>query len=126
MNATHPEGNATYTAGAAIAKGEVVKFSSGKVVKCTGDTDAAIGVALDSAAADGDIIPVAVLGNFHGTIIVKATEAISAGAGVNPTGGAAAAGDLVIGRALTAATASGDMIEVAHCVAGLLAGPAAA
>ena len=94
MNFTHPEGNATYTAGGAIAKGDVVKFSDGKVVPCTGDTDAAIGVALDAATTDGEIVPVAILGVFHGTVLVKASEAVSAGATVNPTGGAAGEGDL--------------------------------
>ena len=118
MNYTHPEGNATYTAGGAIAKGDVVKFSDGKVVVCTGDTDAAIGVALDAATASGESIPVAILGVFHGTVLVKASEAVTVGAGVNPTGGAAAKGDLVVGRALTAASAANDMIEGAHCVAG--------
>jgi len=58
MNAIHQNGKATFTAGAAIAKGEFVKFSSGKVVKAAAATDVCIGVALDSAAADGDIIPV--------------------------------------------------------------------
>ena len=117
MNFTHPEGNATYTAGGAIAKGDVVKFSDGKVVPCTGDTDAAIGVALDAATTDGEIVPVAILGVFHGTVLVKASEAVSAGATVNPTGGAAGEGDPVVGRTLTAAAAANDLIEVAHCVA---------
>ena len=46
MKGIHPNGKATFTAGAAIAKGEFVKFSSGKVVKCAVATDIAIGVAL--------------------------------------------------------------------------------
>ena len=49
MEGIHPNGKATFTAGAAIAKGEFVKFSSGKVVKASAATDVCIGVALDSA-----------------------------------------------------------------------------
>ena len=118
MNKRSENGNITYTAGGSIAKGDFVKFSSGKVVTCTGDTDAAIGVALDAATASGEIIPVAILGAFTGTCPVKATEAVSAGAHVNPTGGAAAKGDKCVALALEAATASGDMIECALCVPG--------
>ena len=117
MNKRSENGNITYTAGGTIAKGDIVKFSSGKVVTCTGDTDNAIGVALDGAA-EGAIVPVAILGAFTGTCPVKATEAVSAGALVNPTGGAAAKGDKCVALALEAATASGDMIECALCVPG--------
>lgn len=117
MNKRSENGNITYTAGGTIAKGDIVKFSSGKVVTCTGDTDSAIGVALDGAV-NGAIVPVAILGAFTGTCSVKATEAVSAGALVNPTGGAAAKGDKCVALALDAATASGDMIECALCVPG--------
>lgn len=117
MNTVNPNGNATLVAGGAIKRGEILKFSSGKVVPCSADTDAAIGVALD-AAANGEIVPVAILGSYTGTVLVLAAGAISQGAAVNPVGTAAEKGDLVIGRALTAATAANDVIEVAHCVAG--------
>jgi len=117
MDKRTPNGNRTYTAGGAVAKGALVKFSSGKVVACTAANDAAIGVALDSAAADGDIIPVAILGNFTGTVEIKAGGAISAGAQVAANGTATnAATDVIVGRALEAATAEGDMIEIAHQV----------
>ena len=63
---------------------------------------------------------VAILGSFAGTVVVKAAGAITQGAAVNAVGEAASVGDIVIGRALDAATASGDLIEVAHTVAGYL------
>ena len=53
MKAITPNGKATFTAGAAIAKGEFVKFSSGKVVKAAAATDGCIGVALDSVLSRG-------------------------------------------------------------------------
>lgn len=117
MDNVHPNGNITYTAAAAIAKGDIVKFSSGKVTPCTGATDLAIGVALDSAT-QGDIVPVAILGNFTGTVQIKAGGAISAGAQVTAAATAtSAATDVIVGIALEAASASGDMIEIAHAVA---------
>lgn len=116
MDKVSPNGNKTYTAGGAIAKGDVLKFDSGKVVKTTGVTDAAIGVALD-AANEGDIVPVAILGNFTGTVQIKAAGAIGAGAQVAANATATSgASDVIIGRALEAAAAANDMIEVAHCV----------
>ena len=121
----HLNGRLTYKAAATIVRGEPVKFKvvdetvTDKVTPCTGDTDAAIGVALDGASAD-DIVTIAILGSFAGTVVVKAAGAISRGAAVNAVGEAAAVGDIVIGRALEAATASGDLIEVAHTVAGYL------
>ena len=73
MKAITPNGKATFTAGAAIAKGEFVKFSSGKVVKaggavaqggsvsCLGTTVATAGTlqygyALEAATASGQLI----------------------------------------------------------------------
>ena len=116
MDKCSPNGNKTYTAGGAIAKGDVLKFSEGKVIKTTAANDAAIGIALDGAA-EGDIVPVAILGNFTGTTQIKAGGAISAGAQVAANATAtAAATDVIIGRALEAAAAANDMIEIAHCV----------
>lgn len=117
MDKVHANGNITFTAGGAIAKGNPVKFSSGKVVATTAANDQAIGIALDSAAASGDIVPVAVLGSFTGTVQIKAGGAISQGAQVTAAATAtSAATDVIIGVALEAASASGDMIEIAHQV----------
>lgn len=56
----HLNGRLTYTAGGAIARGDVLKFDTdGNVVKCAAATDAAIGVALDAATAADDLIEVA-------------------------------------------------------------------
>ena len=71
MKGIHQNGKMTFVAGAAIAAGEFVKFSSGKVVKCAAATDIAIGVALDSASADGEQIPVQLLTGGD-TVLVKA------------------------------------------------------
>ncbi len=101
----------TFVAGAAIAAGEFVKFSSGKVVKCSAATDIAIGVALDSASADGDNIPVQLLTGSD-TVIVKAGGAVAQGGTLSCLGTTVStAGALQYGIALEAATASGDLIE---------------
>ena len=118
MNKRSENGNITYTAGGTIAKGNFVKFSSGKVVACSAATDVAIGVALDGAE-NGAIVPVAVLGSFTGTVQIKAAGAIAQGAEVTPEGKeqtSAGTTELICGRALEAAAASGDMIEIAHAV----------
>ena len=116
MKAITPNGKATFTAGAAIAKGEFVKFSSGKVVKAAAATDVCIGVALDSASASGDLIPVQLLTSGD-TVIAKAGDAVAQGGSVSCLGTTVStAGTLQYGYALEAATASGDLIE---CMVGL-------
>lgn len=111
MEKVTPNGKATFTAGAAIAKGEFVKFSSGKVVKASAATDVCIGVALDSAAADGDLVPVQLLTSGD-TVIVKAGGAVAQGGSLSCLGTTVAtAGTLQYGYALEAATASGQLIE---------------
>ena len=116
MQGIHQNGKATFTAGAAIAKGEFVKFSSGKVVKASAATDVCVGVALDSAAAEGDLIPVQLLTSGD-TALVKAGGEVSQGGTVTCVGTTVAtAGTLQYGIALEAATASGQLIE---CIVGL-------
>lgn len=116
VEGVHPNGNATFTAAAAILKGQPLKFSGSAVTPCTAATDAAIGIALDDAAA-ADIVPVAILGAFTGTALLRAGGAIAAGAQVaadgTTTGGAT---DVIVGRALSAAAAAGDLVEIAHQV----------
>ena len=117
MNGKHPNGILTYTAAAACDKGAIVKF--------TGETDAngrptitpctaAIGVCETECAA-GDQVAVGILGSYNGTQLVKAGGAVTVGANVSPTGTAVDSG-LTIGVALDAATAAGELIEIAHCV----------
>ena len=116
MKGIHPNGKATFKAGAAIAAGEFVKFSSGKVVKASAATDVCVGVALDAAAADGDNIPVQLLTSGD-TALVKAGGAVAQGGTVTCLGTTVAtAGTLQYGIALEAATASGQLIE---CIVGL-------
>lgn len=111
MKGIHQNGKMTFVAGAAIAAGEFVKFSSGKVVKCAAATDIAIGVALDSASADGEQIPVQLLTGGD-TVPVKAGGAVAQGGTLTCLGTTVAtAGTLQYGIALEAATASGDIIE---------------
>ena len=116
MKAITPNGKATFTAGAAIAKGEFVKFSTSKVVKAAAATDVCIGVALDSAAASGDLIPVQLLTSGD-TVIVKAGGAVAQGGSVSCLGTTVStAGTLQYGYALEAATSSGQLIE---CIVGI-------
>lgn len=111
MEKVTPNGKATFTAGAAIAKGEFVKFSSGKVVKAAAATDVCIGVALDSAAADGNLVPVQLLTSGD-TVTVKSGGSVSQGGSLSCLGTTVAtAGTLQYGYALEAATASGQLIE---------------
>ena len=111
MEKVTPNGKATFTAGAAIAKGEFVKFSSGKVVKAAAATDVCIGVALDSASASGDLIPVQLLTSGD-TVTVKAGGAVAQGGSLSCLGTTVStAGTLQYGYALEAATASGQLIE---------------
>lgn len=111
MESTTPNGKATFTAGAAIAKGEFVKFSSGKVVKASAATDVCIGVALDSAATAGDLIPVQLLTSGD-TVLVKSGGSVSQGGSLSCLGTTVAtAGTLQYGYALEAASGSGKLIE---------------
>ena len=123
MNGTHENGIITYTAAAAATKGTLVKFTGetdagGRptVTPTTAANDAAIGAVIDACNA-GDDVAVAILGSYRGTMLVKAGGAISRGAQIAADGTAtAAATDVIVGRALDAAAAEGDLIEVAHQV----------
>jgi len=118
MDKCLPNGIMTVKADGAIAKGEIVYFTSDGVKKSESATQAKVcGVALDSAA-DGDILPVAILGAHPGTVPVKVTAAIAAGEFVDAAGGKGAKADVIVGMAVTASSASGDIIEVATCVPG--------
>lgn len=113
---THPNGNATYVAAVDVEAGTPVKIASGQVTPTTAATDVAIGVTLDGAAK-GDVVPVALLGAYTGTVTLAAGGALAVGDLVASNGAKATAGSVAIGRALTAATAKGDLVELAHCVA---------
>lgn len=111
-------GKNSYTAAATVAQGTIVKFSGSAdsaglptVTPTTAATDAAIGVALMPANA-GEKVAVKILGS-GGTTLVIAGGAVTVGAQVAADGTATAADtDVIIGRALSAASAANDVIEV--------------
>ena len=116
-------GKNSYTAAVAVAKGAILKFSGSTdaaglptVTPTTAANDAAIGVALMPANA-GEKVAVKILGT-GGTTLALAGGAVTVGAQVAADGTATAADtDVIIGRALSAASAANDMIEVATQVA---------
>ena len=121
MNGKHPNGILTYTAAAACDKGTIVMFTGSTddngrptITPTTSGSDMAIGVTETECAA-GDEVAVGILGSYTGTMLVEAGGAIAVGANVS-TNGLTAESGLTIGIALDAATASGDLIELAHCV----------
>ncbi len=116
VEGVYPNGNATYTAAAPILKGQPLKFDNGAMTPCAAANDVAIAIALDNADAN-DIVPVAILGCFTGTVLLRAAGAINPGDQIAANSTATAAGtDVIIGRALDKATANGDMINIAHQV----------
>lgn len=113
----YPNGNATLIAGDDIELGQPLMLSGGKVVPTAAATSAAIGIALDDAE-DGDTVPVALLGVFTGTVLLLSAGGIAAGAQITAAGATTSENtDVIIGRALEAATGAGELINIAHQVA---------
>ena len=116
-------GKNSYTAAVAVAKGAILKFSGSTdaaglptVTPTTAATDAAVAIALTDANA-GEKVAVKVLGT-GGTTLALAGGAVTVGAQIAADGTATAADtDVIIGRALSAASAANDLIEVATQVA---------
>lgn len=86
-------------------------------------TDLPLGVCLDTPSAAEDVVAIRMLGNSEETVEMVAAEAIDAGEFVySHTNGkvtdlpAGAGTYYKVGRALTAATADGDIIEVETCM----------
>jgi hypothetical protein len=109
---------AEYTAGGSITKGQVVAFSgSMTVVAASAATDQTAGVALRSASS-GQTLPVLVKGvvkvTAGGAITVGNVVTGSTGGKVAAVGGtwAATMGGAMLGQALNAASADGDLILV--------------
>jgi hypothetical protein len=100
-----------FKAGGAIGKFLRVKTPS--ALELAGASDVSLGVADIPAFASGDIVPVR-LSNAQGTRFMVASGAITAGNVVYGAAGGkvAASGTIIEGRALTAAGADGDIIEV--------------
>ena len=87
MNIRTENGIVTLKADGAIAKGDIVYFTSDGVKKSESATQAKVcGVALDGAA-DEALVPVAICGAYTGTCPVKVTAAIAAGEFVDAAGG---------------------------------------
>ena len=95
-----------------------VGSASDRVAIC-GAADTPIGVITDEASAAGEAICVSLLGASRGTVRMVASAAIVQGALLEPaasgrvqTLGAGPGTHHVVGRALDAAGAAGDVIEV--------------
>jgi ABC-type ATPase with predicted acetyltransferase domain len=107
----------TFTAGAAIAQFARVKLAAG-VVSTAGLAEKEIGTALEAAFAAGDVVPVK-LRTAAGTHKMIAVEALAQAAAVYTEASGkvqdtAAATSFLVGHALEAATADGDVIEVLY------------
>lgn len=117
-----PDGRRTYLADAAITtKGLlVVTGTDSEHIALAGTSSVPLGVALDEAEAAEDAVAVQLFGAVGGTVLVVASAAITAGDLVV----AAASGKVrtlpaltgtyhIIGRAINAAGADGDLVEIA-------------
>ncbi len=87
-----------------------------------GASDIPIGTMTDEAAAAEDLVAVELLGISNRTLLMVASEVITAGEAVYTAAGGkvqdlpAGAGTYYkVGHALTASAADGDLIEVQHC-----------
>jgi hypothetical protein len=117
---TH-EGGITKLSDAAITERWIlgkIGSASDRVAIC-GAADIPIGVITDEATAAGEAVCVSLLGASRGTVRMVASAAIVQGALLEPaasgrvqTLGAGAGTHHVVGRALDAASAAGDVIEV--------------
>lgn len=121
---THPTGCITKLADAPLARRHlVVRIGSAIThVAVAGAADLALGVVDDEAEAAEDPVNVQLLGQKEGTVLMVASAAIAAGAlvvtaadGKIRTLPVATGTYNIIGRALEAAGADNDVIEVAHC-----------
>lgn len=115
---TH-KGNITKLADGAIAtRFLLVEIGSdaNHVAVCNGTTDKPLGVCTDEAAAAEDPVNVALLGSAGSTLKMVAAGNITAGDYVATTAAGkiqtAVSTQYVVGRALEAATADGQVIEV--------------
>lgn len=110
----------SFTAGGTIGQYRAVQISSGNVIAADDSAGTlAIGVAgiSDRSASSGETVTIA-LSNAGGTAFLTMSEAVTAGTAVYATTGGKGAlvgtttHDALIGTALTAASADGDVIEV--------------
>lgn len=132
VNAANPpnagrniNGLKTMLADGAISRYNLVKFGSDEdhVAVSAGATDKILGIALDQADNAEDPITIAILGACYGTQLVVATGVILVDALVQSNGDGtvktAVSTGLVIGKALQASGATGDVIEIAPFYSGV-------
>lgn len=123
----HGDGCITKLSDAAIAlRNVLVKIGSdiSHVAVTTAGTEIPLGVANDETSAAEENVNVQLLGAKQGTVLMVASAPITAGdllqaaaAGKVATLGTGGNGTYyIVGRALNAAAADGDLVEVAHCV----------
>ena len=108
----------SFTAGASISQYRAVTIASdGDAEHATDTASLLIAGASDRAASSGESVTVA-LANAGGSAFIEASEAITAGTAVYATAAGKVAlvgtttNDVLVGTALTAAGADGDVIEV--------------
>jgi Uncharacterized conserved protein (DUF2190) len=119
---THENGKVTYYAqtSAITPRYALVKKGTADNQITLGDaTTRPLGVVLDEPGID-EAAAVGLLGCCVGTVRMVASAAIAAGAPVYTAAGGKVtstygATAFIVGRAITAAAADGDIIEVAHC-----------
>lgn len=106
------QGSMTKIADAALATQHLlVKFGSdADHIAVAGAADKAIGTCADTPAAD-EAAAVHLLGSFPGSVTMIASGTIAVGADVfaAASGKVAATGTILVGRALTAGVASGEL-----------------
>lgn len=122
----HGDGCVTKLTDAALAtRNLLVKIGSdiSHVAVTTAATEIPLGFVNDEATAAEEYVNVQLLGSKQGTVLAVASAAITAGdlvvAAANgkiATLSAGAGTYYIVGRALNAAGADGDLVEVAHCL----------
>mgnify|MGYP005990954855 CR=1 FL=1 len=97
-----------------LSQGQLVKLVADKAAVCTA-SDEPFGVATEAFLA-GEQASIAIAGAVDGTVWLVADGVIARGAKVKPAASGRAASattGLIVGRALEAATAQGELIECA-------------
>lgn len=121
----HINGRKTFFSDAAIARWAVVKLGSDEnhIASSASATDTPIGIAEDEATEAEYPVSVALIPGCVGTTLCIATGVIAAGALVQSNGDGtvktAVGTGYVIGRAINASGATGDLIEVAILYTGV-------
>lgn len=104
-----------YSAGAGgVTRGECVKLSSGSVIECTADTDAVLGIAMNSADS-GENVAVYLSGVVRaiaGEALATVGTELMTGADSRVYAHTGNTNEVFIGRSLSVAGAAGDEIDM--------------